>query len=68
MKKSHPIGALCASFCLMNGLVTSVHAIGVTGQGTWETTLQARDLDGNLSTAEAYYDTDLDITWLADAN
>lgn len=30
--------------------------------------LQGRDLDGNLTTAEAYYDTDLDITWLADAN
>ncbi|HQS98787.1 MAG: hypothetical protein B7Y26_01600 [Hydrogenophilales bacterium 16-64-46] len=30
--------------------------------------LEGRDLDGNLSTFEAYYDTDLDITWLADAN
>lgn len=30
--------------------------------------LQARDLDGNTSTTEAYYDTDLNITWLADAN
>ncbi len=43
-------------------------AIGVSGQGTWETTLQARDLDGNTGTAEAYYDTVLGITWLADAN
>lgn len=40
----------------------------VFGQGTWETTLQGRDLDGNLSTFEAYYDTALNITWLADAN
>lgn len=40
----------------------------VSGQGTWETTLQARDLDGNLSTVEAYYDTALNITWLANAN
>jgi len=30
--------------------------------------LAGRDLDGNLSTAEAYYDTVLDITWLGDAN
>lgn len=44
------------------------HAAGVSGQGTWETTLQARDLDGDASTIEAYYDSDLDITWLADAS
>lgn len=30
--------------------------------------LQGRDLDGNVTTFEAYYDTDLDITWLADAD
>ncbi len=30
--------------------------------------LQGRDLDGNQSTFEAYYDTALDLTWLADAN
>ncbi len=30
--------------------------------------LVGRDLDGNLATFEAYYDTDQDITWLADAN
>jgi uncharacterized membrane protein YphA (DoxX/SURF4 family) len=44
------------------------HAAAVSGQGNWETALQGRDLDGNLSTAEAYYDTALNITWLADAN
>jgi PEP-CTERM motif len=42
------------------------HAAGINGQGTWETTLQGRDLDGNTATFEAYYDTDLDITWLDD--
>lgn len=43
------------------------HAAGVPGQGTWETTLQGRDLDGNTANGfEAYYDTDLNITWLAD--
>jgi hypothetical protein len=36
----------------------------VSGQGTWETTLQARDFDGNPATIEGYYDTVLGITWL----
>lgn len=43
-------------------------AIAVNGQGTWETTLQGRDLDGDLTTAEAFYDTALNISWLSDAN
>ena len=43
-------------------------AVAVSGQGTWETTLQGRDLDGNLSTVEAYYDTKLNITWLSNTN
>lgn len=39
----------------------------VPGQGTWETTLQARDfnLDG---TVDGYYDTALNITWLRNSN
>lgn len=54
---------------LVASLISSAAAAGpIPGQGTWETTLQARDLDGNLSTAEAYFDTALNITWLADAN
>lgn len=39
----------------------------VPKQGTWKTTLQPRDLDGD-GAPEAYYDTELDITWLRDAN
>ena len=31
-------------------------------------TAEGRDLDGDLSTAEAYYDTVLEITWMANAN
>jgi hypothetical protein len=43
----------------------SGHAAGVPGQGTWQSTLQARDLDGNLANGpEAFYDTELNITWL----
>jgi hypothetical protein len=44
------------------------HAAPISGQGTWETTLQPRDADPGTPGIEAYYDTDLDITWLADAN
>lgn len=51
------------------GSLGAAHAAAVSGQGTWETTLQARDLDGNLSNGpEAYFDSDLGVTWLADAN
>lgn len=30
--------------------------------------LQARDLDGNASTTEAFYDTALNLTWVANGN
>jgi hypothetical protein len=50
------------------GTAITAHAAGpVPGQGTWESTLQARDLDHDGST-DAYYDTVLNISWLADAN
>lgn len=55
---------LCATVAVPNIASTA----SISGQGTWETTLQGRDLDGDLTTAEAYYDTVLGITWLADAN
>lgn len=50
--------ALIASATLVTSLVS----------GGAHATLQGRDLDGNATTAEAYYDTVLDITWLKDAN
>lgn len=43
-----------------------VLAIGLSG--TAQAELQGRDLNGSIDSFEAYYDTDLDITWLADAN
>ncbi|WP_310385181.1 PEP-CTERM sorting domain-containing protein [Roseateles sp.] len=44
------------------------NAAGVPGQGSWETTLQGRDLDSNLGNGyEAYFDTSLNISWLAQA-
>lgn len=47
--------------------VAPVRAAPVSGQGTWESTLQARDLNGD-GIRDAFYDTALNITWLADAN
>jgi hypothetical protein len=38
----------------------------VSGQGTWESTLKGRDLNHD-GINDAYYDTDLNVTWLADA-
>jgi hypothetical protein len=35
----------------------------IYGQGTWTATLQGRDLNGDLI-ADAYFDTDLNITWV----
>ncbi|MEQ1591176.1 MAG: DUF1566 domain-containing protein [Thiobacillaceae bacterium] len=36
--------------------------------GTAHAVLQGRNMDGNALTFEAYYDTDLNITWLGNAN
>jgi hypothetical protein len=47
-------------------ITASTQAAGIIGQGTWETTLLARDVNSD-SIIDAYYDTTLDITWLADA-
>ena len=66
MNTTRLLGAVGA--CAITMISMSAQAVGVSGQGTWETTLQGRDLDGNAATFEAYYDTVLDITWLADAN
>jgi len=50
-------GALGACLLLLSFYSITTHAA-----------LVGRDLDGNLSTAEAYYDTVAGLTWLADAN
>lgn len=42
-------------------------ATAVPGQGTWETTLQARDINGD-GTTDAFYDMSSNLTWLANAN
>jgi hypothetical protein len=60
-------GRAFAVAALAAATLPAAYAAGVPGQGTWETTLQGRDLDGNTANGfEAYYDTALNITWLAD--
>jgi hypothetical protein len=61
-------GALVVAALAAALLAPQAKAAAMSGQGTWETTLKGRDLDGNAATFEAYYDTALNITWLADAN
>jgi len=48
------IASATLSACLISGIANAA--------------LQGRDLDGNAASAEAYYDTVLNITWLSDAN
>lgn len=48
------------------GLAAPLHAATIPSQGTWATTLQARDINAD-GTTDAFYDTVLNITWLADA-
>lgn len=61
------IGAACVGLLIATS--GPAQATPISGQGTWESTLQGRDLDGNFADGfEAYYDTVLNITWLANAN
>lgn len=49
-------------------LVASAALTASLVSGIANAALQGRDLDGNAASAEAYYDTVLNITWLTDAN
>ncbi len=62
-------GALAVAALVAAAVAPQAQAAAVSGQGTWETTLQGRDLDGSAANGfEAYYDTALGLTWLADAS
>jgi hypothetical protein len=63
---NNPINLIAATL-LCAFIPTIASAASISGQGTWETTLQGRDLTGD-GVFDAYYDTTLDITWLANAN
>lgn len=63
---------LAASLGLLAAVCTA-QAGPISGQGAWESTLKARDINGNavaLGDARTafFYDTALNITWLADMN
>jgi len=64
MAERTPVTRRFLATLLLCSAVPVSHATAVSGQGTWETTLQARDFDGNPATIEGYYDTVLGITWL----
>lgn len=49
-------------------LITSSLIAASLASGSAHAVLQGRDLNGSAGSFEAYYDTVLDITWLADAN
>ena len=41
----------------------AAYAVPIAGQGTWERTLIARDINGD-GAVDAFYDTTLDVTWM----
>lgn len=53
---------------IRTALVTTGLIAASLVSGAAQAALQGRDLNGSAGSFEAYYDTDLDITWLADAN
>ncbi len=68
-ESSHAVRTVLAWVALTVVAWPQADAAAVNGQGTWQSTLQARDLDGILSNGpEAIFDTVLNVTWLADAN
>ncbi len=67
MTSARLMSAVAALATLAAVWTTPASALPVSGQGTWETTLQARDLNGDTIT-DAFYDTALNITWLRNAN
>jgi Protein of unknown function (DUF1566) len=64
MKLSRPVFAFAT---VAAALSNPVCAIPVSGQGTWQTTLLNRDLNGD-GVIDAFYDTNLNITWMRNAN
>lgn len=67
MKNRRSLRRACAAVLL--GLLAGVaaHADPKPGQGTWETVLQPRDLNGD-GVADAWYDSSRNLSWAADAD
>jgi hypothetical protein len=51
----------------VTAIVGTAAAASAHAAGDWQTTLQARDINGD-GTVDAYYDTSLNVTWLAIVN
>ncbi len=69
------VGKLLKTLTAIATVVTvgAIQAGPVSGQGTWETTLRARDIDGyavalNDPLAFFFFDTVLNVTWLRNMN
>jgi hypothetical protein len=61
-------GRWALAFALaLSGMASGAFAAPISGQGTWETTLQARDINGD-TVIDAYWDSALNLTWLANWN
>ena len=56
-----------AAIALISTFGSSLYAVPIAGQGTWESTLQARDLNGDGIT-NGFYDTTLNVTWASNAD
>jgi hypothetical protein len=67
MKSPHHFSIAAVSLSLLSWLPTAANAVAVPGQGTWETTLFARDINGD-GTVDAYFDSTRNVTWLPHAN
>jgi len=70
---ARPALALVSAAVFTLCAATAALAAGVPGQGTWETTLLGRDASGHAVAASSdaavfFYDTELNVTWLRDAN
>jgi hypothetical protein len=66
MKSPYHFSIAAVSLLLLSWLPTAANAVAVPGQGTWESTLFARDINGD-GTVDAYFDSTRNVTWLADA-
>lgn len=59
--------AFAAAGVLLCAATTLAGATPVPGQGTWQTVLKARDLDGDGS-VDAWYDSSRNLSWATNAN
>jgi hypothetical protein len=66
MRTPRLLSFVAAAASLLSLLPIAAHAVAVPGRGTWETTLFARDINGD-GAVDAYYDSTRNVTWLADA-